>query len=347
MAKNVNGAFEEFFGNYINITKTTNEVAKKSMNYLFEQIHLLSENGYFVKLASKYDLSFGSFSRKTKIKPLDDIDIIICLDGNKTLYTEHSWDNITMKCKDDCNNKLLKDICDKKNNYFNIEYIINSTKIKNKLVSAVKEIYQYSKAELHARGEAVTLKLNSYDWTFDIVPAFFCAQDNQEYYLIPNGSGGWKKTNPKIEQKRLSDLNVKFNGVVIKLVRLVKYWNRRGKMPNITSYVLETMVLDYFDTANHCNESGNITYDYVDIHFRNFLSYLSNNIFNIVKDSKNIQGNINSLTYEQKSSIYNRAKNDYSKACNAVYAEVNEKNMKKSINLWRDILGEEFPCYEQ
>ena len=29
MAKNVNGAFEEFFKNYINITKTTNEVAKK------------------------------------------------------------------------------------------------------------------------------------------------------------------------------------------------------------------------------------------------------------------------------------------------------------------------------
>ena len=169
---------------------------------------------------------------------------------------------------------------------------------------------------------------------------------NKDYYLIPNGNGAWKKTNPKIEQKRLSDLNVKFNGVVIKLIRLVKYWNRRGKMPNITSYVLETMVLDYFDTSSHSAEQENKTYDYVDIHFKNFLDYLSKNIFNVVKDSKNIEGDINNLTNEQKQSLYNRAKNDYKKAYNAVYAEVYEKNMAKSINLWRDLFGEEFPCYE-
>ena len=346
MARNVNIAFEEFFENIINIPKATSETAKKSMNYLFEQIHLLSKNGFFIKLISQYDVSFGSFARKTKINPLDDIDIIIGLDGNKTIYSEYSWNNITMKCGDDCNNKLLKDICEKKINYYNTEYVINSTKIKNALISALREIYQYNKAELHARGEAVTLKLNSYSWTFDIVHAFFCSQDNKDYYLIPNGNGAWKKTNPKIEQKRLSDLNVKFNGVVIKLIRLVKYWNRRGKMPNITSYVLETMVLDYFDTSSHSAEQENKTYDYVDIHFKNFLDYLSKNIFNVVKDSKNIEGDINNLTNEQKQSLYNRAKNDYKKAYNAVYAEVYEKNMAKSINLWRDLFGEEFPCYE-
>ena len=39
-----------------------------------------------------------------------------------------------MKCGDDCNNKLLKDICEKKINYYNTEYVINSTKIKNALI---------------------------------------------------------------------------------------------------------------------------------------------------------------------------------------------------------------------
>ena len=38
MARNVNIAFEEFFENIINIPKATSETAKKSMNYLFEQI---------------------------------------------------------------------------------------------------------------------------------------------------------------------------------------------------------------------------------------------------------------------------------------------------------------------
>ena len=50
MARNVNIAFEEFFENIINIPKATSETAKKSMNYLFEQIHLLSKNGFFYKI---------------------------------------------------------------------------------------------------------------------------------------------------------------------------------------------------------------------------------------------------------------------------------------------------------
>ena len=155
-----------------------------------------------------------------------------------------------------------------------------------------------------------------------------------------------KKTNPKIEQDRISSLNQKFNGVVLETVRLVKYWNRRGLMPNITSYVLETIVLDYFDQAHHSVSNSNGNYDYPDMHFMQALQYIGSHIYYNVQDSKGIQGNINNLSYDQKTKISTRANSDYIKAKNAVNAEISEKNAKKSIQIWRDLFGEDFPKYE-
>ena len=64
-----------------------------------------------------------------------------------------------------------------------------------------------------------------------------------------------------------------------------------------------------------------------------------------VQDTKGFQGNINTLTYEQKNKIKTRASNDYSKARNAVYAETQEKDNQKSMRIWKDIFGDSFPQY--
>lgn len=344
MATSVNVAFSEFLSNVVNIKKTDSDNAKKSRDNLISQIASLSNNGHFIKLAPQYNCFFGSFSRKTKICVLDDVDIIIGLNGNGLELEGTQWDDLTIKIKTDCDDKLLISLSDNTAYYWQSpSYELNSTKVKNKLVSELKNISQYEKAEIHARGEAVTLKLKSYIWNFDIVPAFYC----DGYFIIPNGKGKWKKTNPKIEQQRISKTNIKFNDTVLKTVKLVKYWNRRGKMPNITSYVLETMVLDYFDNAEHyLTKDDGTTIDYPDVHFRDALNYISNNIYGIVNDSKGIQGNINDLYNDEKYKIFQRAKTDYEKAKNAVYAETYEKDNNKSINIWREIFGEDFPKYE-
>lgn len=349
MATNVNSAFNEFLNNEVNISKTDSDNAKSSRDYLISQIINISKNSSFLKLSSQYNCYFGSFSRKTKICVLDDVDILLGLDGSGLVLDGNQWDNLSIVLKDDCQDRNLINLSDSHQYYYGqiFKRVLNSNKVKNKLVSGLSSIQQYEKADIHARGEAVTLKLKSYTWNFDIVPAFYCdGDDNNPYYVIPNGKGGWKKTNPKIEQKRITAANIKFNNTVLKTVRLIKYWNKYGKMPSITSYVLETIVLDYFDTANHCTIKDGKTVDYPDVHFRDALKYIRDHIFSSVNDSKRIQGNINDLTYEQKNKIYNRANSDYIKAYNAVKAEVVENDNKKSINIWRDIFGDEFPKYE-
>lgn len=328
MATTVNTAFSEFMKNYVNLDSTKTETARKSRENLKTNIHDLGKSGTLFDLASQNDLYFGSFSRKTKIRELDDIDMMIGLSGYNTLYSSSTWDNIKMSIKD--NDCQFNDYCDS-NGY------ISSTKIKNKFISELKKLRDYYKAGLHSRGEAVTLELLSYNWTFDIVPCFKCRE--QDKYIIPNGKGHWKFTNPRIEQERVTRINQNHGGKVLDTIRLVKYWNRRGKMPTIVSYVLETMILDYFDSIAK-------TPDWIEQRFRDVLCYIKNNIWNAIYDSKGIEGDINTLSYNEKYSIQVRATNDYNKACNAIYAEVSENNQQKAINIWRDIFGSDFPRYE-
>ena len=345
MATSVNSAFNQFLTDTVNVPSSQSDTAKSSRDFLIGQINSASSNGNFLRRYGASDTFFGSFARKTKIKPLDDIDIIIGLSGGDLTMSGTQWNNIELTLKEDSTDTMLKGACDKFSQYWAADiYRLNSTKVKNKLVSALQNISQYEKAEIHARGEAITVKLKSYIWTFDVVPAFYCeaTQYEKAFYLIPNGYGNWKKTNPKIEQERVSRLNQKFgNSLVLNTIRLVKYWNRRGQMPNIASYVLETILLDYFDSIREMTDGER----YPDIQFKNALNYISTYIIGSVQDTKGFQGDINSLTWEQKCKIQTRANSDHTKAKSAITAEITEKDDKKSINIWRDIFGGEFPQY--
>ena len=350
MAKSVNAAFDEFLRDVVNVKPYDSDKGVSSRSFLFDQIKALSDRGFLPKTAPQYNMSFGSFSRKTKIYPLDDIDIIVAFDSSKLKLVDSSrWDKCVIELAEE-NDSALRSLCDQQSELYTCRqrYLLNSNKVKNRLLSALtNNVPQYSKAELHGRGEAVTLELTSYPWTFDIVPAFYYSNDREAFYLIPNGTGGWKKTNPKVERERVTSLNQRFNGKVLETIRLVKYWNRRGKMPNVVSYVLETMVLDYFSNASHSytDVMGN-TSDFSDVHFRKALEHIKNHIFIRVEDPKKIQGDINCLNGAERYKIYSRATNDCNKCLNAYFAEMTEKDHRKAINIWRDIFGEDFPKYE-
>ena len=75
------------------------------------------------------------------------------------------------------------------------------------------------------------------------------------------------------------------------------------------------------------------------------LAYVRGNIINDIYDPKNIQGNINNLDYWERQSVKQKVETIYGKAIDAFNAETKEKNDRKSINIWRDIFGKEFPIY--
>ena len=109
-------------------------------------------------------------------------------------------------------------------------------------------------------------------------------------------------------------------------------------MPTMSSYLLETMILNYYEgQSSKANQ-------FVHNEFSNIMAYLYHNIMGDVDDPKGIQGNINSLTYDERTKIKNKAAIDYNVAIAAREFEQN-KDMKASIGKWGEVFGSEFPKY--
>jgi hypothetical protein len=333
MATSVISAFNEFQKDYVNLATANSDKAITSRDWLLGQIRAFPDRDTnFPALYTERDIFFGSFARKTKKRPLDDIDIMICLHAQGGNYSETS-NGIEINVADDATS--LKKLC-----YDNTN-ILNSRKIVNKFVSLLSGVPQYDKAEIKRNQEGATLKLTSYDWNFDIVPCFYTTEDylGRTYYLIPDGAGDWKKTDPRKDRDRVQSTNKRHDGNVLNAIRILKYWNRRSTMPSMGSYLIENMILDFYDSLLASSAS-----EYVDLEIPKLLLHIRDNVFGEVRDPKGIQGNINNLSSEEKSKIWDRANSDYYKALEARQLESDE-NHRGSINKWGEIFGGDFPKY--
>jgi len=103
--------------------------------------------------------------------------------------------------------------------------------------------------------------------------------------------------------------------------------------------MLETIIVDYFKK----NDSPKLS-PFVDIHIPEILHHLSSIVFSQVNDPKGIQGNINSLSMDEKIRISVRASLDYKRAKEAREKE-SDSNMEASIKKWAEIFGLDYPSY--
>jgi len=335
MTKNINSAFSTFMKDFVNLDSGRTSIARSSRNWLIDQIDLIeSNNDDFPALYKDKNISFGSFARNTKIRELDDIDLMICLKANGTTYNEYSTytDNIELNVPDSYT--TLKGLCHDNSNR------LNSTKVINRFKEYIDSVPQYSSAETHKNMEALTLKLSSYEWNFDIVPCFLTSENSQgkSYYLIPDGKGYWKKTDPRIDRDNITTLNQSLDGNLLNVIRLVKYWNREKSIGISSSYLLETMIVNFY------NQPSITCGTYVDIQFKAVLGYLKSAIFNNVTDLKGIQGNLNTYTYSEKLNISLAIDKYYNLAVEARGYE--STDIEECFKKWKEALGGNFPDYE-
>ena len=327
MATTVNSAFDEFNKDSVNLCSDRTSKANSSRDWLWGQLNKLDSKedlNFPFKYEDKH-IKFGSFARKTKIRELDDIDLMFCLTANGATYT---LSGSTYYINTPNAGNRLKNLSDND--------ILNSRKVVNKLNSALSEIEHYKSAELHSRGEAATLSLQTYEWVFDIVPCFYT---DTGLYLIPDCNGNWKATDPRIDQNLVTETNQNHKGRLLQLIRTLKYWNRHNSCCTIGSYLFEQIVINFTKSKTELSE-------WVDFNIRDFFNYLSTYIYDSVSDPKGIQGDLNNLTYDQKKSISDKAKWAYNKAVEAITAKTNEEDQEKAINKWREIFGNKFPKYE-
>lgn len=333
MPTNVNVAFNQFLTDTVNLTSADSAAARADRDILRGRIHKLqSDVAYFPSLYTDADINYGSFARKTKKQPLDDVDMFFCLGGNNASYSEEPSGLVKIHIDND-NTNLYQFTNDDNTT-------LNSIKVLNKFKSAVESIYAYRSSEVNRRQEVVVLKLNNKDWSFDIAPCFRTAEINgKNFYLIPDGSGNWKKADPRIDQVRTSRINQKHNGKVLNIIRIMKFWNARATMPTMPSYLLENILLNYYDIAFSCS-------DYIDIELPSAFQAVRNAVFSSVPDPKGFQSDLNQLSIEDRSKIYTRAGLDKEKAEDARRLETSCTTHKECINKWREIFGADFPEYD-
>jgi len=332
MVGTVNEAFNVFLRDYVNLDPEDTQWARNSRDWLSSQIHSFPDKDTtFPRLYSEKDISFGSFARRTKKRELDDIDMMITLSAEGGYYNEFT-DRIEIYISESAY-RLKALCCDNTNT-------LSSRKVINKLISLLSQVPQYEKAEIKRNMEAATLNLKSYAWTFDLVPCFFTQKNwfNKDYYLIPDGQGYWKKTDPRIDRNRVTEVNQLHNGNVLNVIRLMKYWNKRSTMPSMSSYLIENMILDFY-YAQFTKAS-----EYVDLEVPKVLQYIQAKIFYSVNDPKEIQGDINHLSHEEQDQISKRAYLDHLKSLEARALE-EKGDHKLSITKWSEIFGSSFPLY--
>ncbi|MEB2861380.1 nucleotidyltransferase domain-containing protein [Staphylococcus sp. GCP4] len=179
MVKTVEAAFEKFLKDYVNLDKVETDRARKSRDWLVnQQIKIFPDKEEtFPNLYNEKSIYFGSFARKTKIKELDDIDIMIALSAENGSYVEY-LDKVEIIVEENAN--MLRKLC------FDNSNKLNSRKVINKFIELLNKIPQYEYSEIKRNQEAATLKLSSYKWNFDIVPCFFTKKRFKWRYSLFN-----------------------------------------------------------------------------------------------------------------------------------------------------------------
>lgn len=331
MALTVNDAFKVFMKDIINLDADVVESAKISRDNLLDNIAEFDNASDFFKLWSDINVHFGSFARKTKCRELDDIDLMIGISGCGATYNSlDTWNNVRIYGNPSV---TVQKEC------MNFDGTLNSTSVTNRFKKKLETVREYSRSEIRRNGEAVVLNLVSKDWSFDIVPCFQTVTESngQSYYLIPNGNGNWKKTDPRIDKEHVTNTNQNNLGRVLELIRLCKKWNKVKNAKTLPSYLLETMIINFADSPQELNQ-------HIDLRFKSALRYIAENVTQPVYDLKKIQGNINDLNWADRLNLQQKAQVDYRKACEA-WAQEQKGNQKEAIRIWREILGGDFPTY--
>jgi len=310
------------------MTKT----ARASRDSLMAHLKTLAKNHPDFPRITGTCIPYGSFARSTKNRPLDDIDLLLLLVGTGTRAEHQSTDEFTYWLKitsSSAPQAAFPDDCG----------YVNSTKILNKIRSGLADVEKYYRAEIHKNTEAVTLELFSYDWVFDIVPAVPVGPEAGKisYYLIPDGSGDWKRTDPRIDDINVRRCNERHAGTFLPLVRILKCWNKRPVAPALPSYYLETLALRVFENAPPQPRLR----DGVEYFFQNCSTYL----WGECPDPKRLGPPLDKEVDNATKLKVDAAMKEAATRCGYALMYERSNDHKTAIYWWREVFGDEYPNY--
>lgn len=190
------------------------------------------------------DYLSGSYARGTKLHPLDDIDVMIVMDGAGLFPTDKGAALSTHYIRGNALGQRSPI-----HGHIGINGQLDSRVILSLFQKALAE--RFPGSVIKKNGQAVNVCFSSYGLGIDVVPCFHIVphstQDREMYYIpLGNGTADWLKTNPKTDEAISDLLHNKHDKRLKSIIKLLKYWNREKNAGRISSYHLETMAWHVF-----------------------------------------------------------------------------------------------------
>jgi len=158
------------------------------------------------------DVLSGSYARRTKTKPLEDVDIFCVLGPKEQKYKSQQ-----------------------------------PSKILEAFQKALAKGYPNDSVKLQRRSVQIDFGVTSVDddsgeqvMSVDVVPAFTLGN----HYEIPDAkTSSWIKTDPDVHKQLATDSNKAFSEQWVPIVKMLKKWNRTHEKPVTPPFLVEVMAL--------------------------------------------------------------------------------------------------------
>ena len=254
VARTVEGYLRSLLKEHINITQPIRSQAATSQDHLRDFLaDEFRRDSCFPKVLHNQDRIFigGSFERESKLRPLDDIDIYVPLDGLQLVYLYgygHQLPFTVLSDQQLAANPLLQDPS---------RWMSGESICSEKLIDGFATILHrhYPNTTVRPDGQAVNLQMTigatkeSPGLGFDVVPCFSLRPNFSPalpFYLIPDGFGNWIRTNPRRDSEISLLLHRNSKETFRKAVKLLKWWNVQHFGNKLTSYFVELAIMRAF-----------------------------------------------------------------------------------------------------
>lgn len=249
------------------------------------------------------DILTGSYSRHTKIKPLEDVDIFCILGKEEKEYRGQNPSQVLQAFRD-----ILV-----------AEYGSSRVSIQRRSVQVDFDV----KAVDDDSGEQVM--------SFDVVPAFAVSN----HYEIPDTKlSGWVKTDPEVHAELATKANKAFSEQWVPLVKMIKKWNQTNGKPVTPSFLLEVMALEVFEPPF----SGGYPYE-----IKFFLATAASRVNEVWNDPAGlgppVSDQMDSSGITKASEVFQKAEWSVSRALRFV----REGRCGDALREWRNLFGPLFP----
>lgn len=240
----VSQALNRYIGEVIKLPQSDISSAVRSREWFIDQVkqEIKERTGEPALYPERNTLNFGSYFKGTKVRAVDEFDVLVILDTNNGVYSQNGISVGKGLGRSDPNHMFDENY--KKSDGSGV----SPTKLLNWLKDVVESATGKYGVEAPVRnGQAVTATIKSKNLKLDLVPAPVLQHNSsgETFYAIPRGDreNGWIATAPHRDIERLSAVakeKENFRNVIRLCKRIKDTYNFL-----VPSFAIESVIVDY------------------------------------------------------------------------------------------------------